>query len=122
MTYNTEHPADEVARRALFCDFPTHVTWNETRRTWTPRQRMQCIDRVHFVSPRDATRYYLRLLLHHVPGATSYEDLRAVDGVMYETYQRTAQARGLLEMDEEFAMTLLSGPVLRLHGKFLGYS
>jgi len=102
MRYNAEHPEDELAQRTLYGDFPTHFTWHDKHRRWAPRQRLQCIGRVHFVSPRDVTRYHLRLLLHHVPGASSFEDLRTVDGVVYETYQRAAQVRGLLESDEEF--------------------
>ena len=102
MRYNRENRSDHLAQRTLYCDFPSHYTWNAGTRKWSRRQRMECIGRVHFVSPRDTNRYYLRLLLHHVPGATSYEDLRTVNGEVCETYQQAAQRRGLLASDEEF--------------------
>ena len=35
-----------------------------------------------FVSPKDGERYFLRLLLTHVTGATSYDCLKTVNGVI----------------------------------------
>ncbi|XP_078430714.1 uncharacterized protein LOC144702538 [Wolffia australiana] len=74
MRYNMEHPQDELAKQTL----------------------------VHFVCPSDNTRYYLWLMLHHVLGATCYEDLCTVDDVVYDTYQRAAATHGLLHSDAEF--------------------
>ncbi|XP_078438586.1 uncharacterized protein LOC144709054 [Wolffia australiana] len=102
MRYNREHPQDNLAKQMLYYDFPSYYTWNDFTRRWTRCQRQQCIGRVHFVCPRDSTRYYLRLMLHHVPRATCYEDLLTVAGVDYDTYQRATAARGLLHSDAEF--------------------
>jgi hypothetical protein len=87
-------------RSTLTFQRTTHGT--QDRRVWETRKQVGTIGRVHYVGPRDTNRYYLRLLLHQVPGATSFRDLRTVDGVVYDTYQQAAQARGLLETDEEF--------------------
>lgn len=54
------------------------------------------------MSLRDAERYYFRLLLHHVPGATSFESVRTVHGNVCETYHQAAKKHGLLENDVEF--------------------
>ncbi|XP_078437639.1 uncharacterized protein LOC144708259 [Wolffia australiana] len=102
MHYNREHPQDNLARQMLYCDFPSYYTWNDSARRWTRRQRQQCIGRVHFVCPRDSARYYLQLMLHHVPRATCYADLRTVAGVVYDIYQQAVAARGLLHSDVEF--------------------
>ncbi|XP_078443457.1 uncharacterized protein LOC144712871 isoform X2 [Wolffia australiana] len=102
MRYNREHPDDIQAKHMLYCDFPSYYTWNDSTRRWTRRQRQQCIGRVHFVCPRDTARYYLRLMLHHVPGATCFDNLRTVAGVLYDTYQGVAAAHGLLHSDAEF--------------------
>ncbi|XP_078436724.1 uncharacterized protein LOC144707477 isoform X1 [Wolffia australiana] len=50
-------------------------------------------------------------MLHHVPGATCYADLHTVAGVVYDTYQQAAAARGLLHSDAEFEndLALASG-------------
>ena len=46
--------------------------------------------------------YYLRFLLNVVKGATSYEDIRKVNGVQYETFRDTCYALGLLDDDKEY--------------------
>lgn len=51
---------------------------------------------------RNACRYSLRLLLHHVPGAKSYADVRTVDGIVYGTFEEAALKHGLLEDDREW--------------------
>ena len=44
----------------------------------------------------------MQILLHHIPGATSYTDLKTFpDGVANRTFKETAIAMGLLESDEE---------------------
>jgi hypothetical protein len=44
-------------------------------------------------------RYYLRVLLNHVPGATSFESLSTVDGRVLLTFRETIERRGLIEED-----------------------
>ncbi|XP_078443027.1 uncharacterized protein LOC144712627 [Wolffia australiana] len=69
----------------------------------------------------DSTRYYLRLMLHHVTRATCYEDLRTIDVVVYDTYQRAAAACGLLHSDAEFDndLALASGVASPRQGREL---
>lgn len=47
-------------------------------------------------SPREVERYALRLLLFHVKGATKFEDLRQVQGVLHATFSDAAKSMGLL--------------------------
>lgn len=42
------------------------------------------------------------MLLMIVKGATSYADIRTYNGVTYETYRETFEARGILEGDNEW--------------------
>ncbi|XP_053149091.1 uncharacterized protein LOC128343682 [Hemicordylus capensis] len=51
-------------------------------------------------------RYCLRLLLLHVSGATSYGNLRSVDGIEYPTFQEAAKARGLINDETVWESTL----------------
>ena len=47
--------------------------------------------------------FYLRLLLHHTPGCTSYEDIRTLpDGIICQTFKEAALKRGFLQDDEEW--------------------
>lgn len=47
-------------------------------------------------------RFYLRMLLNHVRGPTSFEDLRTYRGVIYQTFKAAAIARGFLRDDSEY--------------------
>jgi hypothetical protein len=44
-------------------------------------------------------RYYLRVLLNNVPGATSFNDLRIVDGKILLTFREAVERRNLIEVD-----------------------
>ena len=58
---------------------------------------------MYTTNPSQGERHYLRLLLHHIPKATSFTDLkRSPDGVVHRTFKENALALGLLESDEEW--------------------
>ena len=59
-------------------------------------------------------KYFLRLLLTNVPGATSYDDLRTVEGVLYGSFQESAQRRGLLEDDQEVDKALTDATLAQM--------
>ena len=40
--------------------------------------------------------------MNHNRGATCFEDLRTVDGVVYQTYREACYALGLLDDDKEY--------------------
>ncbi|KAG2781314.1 hypothetical protein PC129_g21445 [Phytophthora cactorum] len=54
------------------------------------------------VSPRDMQKFYMRVLLCHRNGPTSFENLRTVDGVTYDSYREAALHAGYLEDDSEW--------------------
>ena len=118
MDYNRENAAtDPDCLLVLYGDFPRHYTWNTARKTWQKRRRQQTaetIGRVVSVSPRHGEVFYLRILLHHVPGATCFGDLRTVNGVVCQTYQEACQQRGLLQNDGEWEMTLQEAAFTRM--------
>ena len=47
-------------------------------------------------------RYYLRLLLYHVRGPISYEDVRTVNGVQHDSFEAAAEAMGLKHTNTHF--------------------
>lgn len=93
---------DEDARSLTYCDFPTKWTWDSTSRSWHKRTPAPKIGRMYYVHPAAGELYYLRMLLMIVKGATSYADIRTYNGVTYETYRETFEARGILEGDNEW--------------------
>jgi hypothetical protein len=54
------------------------------------------------ISVSQGELFYLRLLLLHIAGAKSYDDLKTVDGVLKATFKESAICRHLLEDDTEW--------------------
>jgi hypothetical protein len=83
----TPDTVPHVCLNTLYHDFPTIATWDRTTKQWTEHQRDEHtgsyryshkgipVGCMYFVKPSENERYYLRLLLATVPGATSYADL-----------------------------------------------
>jgi hypothetical protein len=78
--------------------------WQDKKREWTPRKQKFAVGRVHFCGPKAGERYFLRLLLHHVKAAKSFEELRTVHGEQNPrpTFRDACLGYGLLESDEQW--------------------
>ena len=51
------------------------------------------------VQPIEGERYYLRILLTHVIGATSFDDLKTINGQICRTFKEACTHLGLLQDD-----------------------
>ncbi|KAL5648116.1 hypothetical protein ACJX0J_042471, partial [Zea mays] len=100
------------------------------RKVWQRRKRNTGgqVGRIVSAHPAEGERFYLRLLLNHVTGATSYADLRTVDGDTLPSFREAAQRRGLLEADDtideclnEAAIYQMSSALRRLFATILVY-
>ena len=58
------------------------------------------------MSPTDTEKFHLRLLLLHVPGAMSYNDLKTVNGVVCASFQDACIQSHLLTDDNEYSETI----------------
>ena len=83
----------EKARGILYRDFPEHFTWQSNGKfwQWTKYKNRGQIGRIVSAHPAEGERYYLRVLLNHITGATSYQHLRTVDGVLQPTFREAAE-------------------------------
>ena len=112
LEYNREAAAvdrNSACLGILYPNFPEQYAWKADRKVWQERERQQkvhAIGRVVSLSPRHGDVFYLRVLLHHVPGATSFEHLRTVRGVVCATYREACCLRGLLQDDREWEVTM----------------
>ncbi|KAK9713984.1 hypothetical protein RND81_06G063400 [Saponaria officinalis] len=79
------------------------------KKIWKMRQKRMTISRIYFAPPNSGELYYLRLLLNIVKGATSYADIRTVNGVIHPTYKGACAALGLLDGDDEWNIALNEG-------------
>ncbi len=106
-----------------YVDIPKYFTWNEADRQWKPRDKYKIrksvlsqydltqppqpiLGRIYNISPREAERYFLRTLLLHRPGVTSFKDMIHVEGRKFSSYCEACCALGLLSDDAEWMRCL----------------
>ena len=121
------------ARHLTYLDLARYFSWQKGK--WTPRKAFlvrraaggeeastnddgpeynfdlenraaSTVSRIYTVSLREGERYFLRMLLFHVLGPTSFEDVRTVDGEVYNSFRDACIARGLLQDDSEWRRAL----------------
>jgi PIF1-like helicase len=66
------------------------------------------LGRIHDIPPSRGEVFYLRALLQHRP-ARSFEDVRTVDGTIYDSYQEAAVELGLFANEREAEYALFEG-------------
>jgi len=89
--------SDVFAKTLLYHEVPHYYTWRNKK--FSRRKRGQDVDgylgikkddalgRVYNVHPSQSECFYLRILLHHVRGPTSFQHLKTAEGLDKETYQ-----------------------------------
>ncbi|XP_014670443.1 PREDICTED: uncharacterized protein LOC106811370 [Priapulus caudatus] len=92
----------------LYTQLPNHFVWQNQTHQWTPRKQRgdKILPRIYSVSPKDTEKYCLRILLHHVTGATSFEHLRTIDDQVLPTFKEACIQRHLLTDDKEWDYAL----------------
>ena len=110
---------DVGAHNYTYQEIPQHYVWDPKSKKWKPRQRQFAIGRMYFAAPSAGERFYLRLLLTVVKGATSFQDLRTVGkgtptARVCNTYKEACLALGLLEDDQEWRECLQEASVMHL--------
>ena len=96
----------EDIHNTLYQDFPSKMVWVQKDRRWKPRSQGFAIGRMYHAHPTSGERFYLRLLLTVVRGATCWDDLYTFEGIMYNSFREVCIARGLLEDDHEWHQCL----------------
>ncbi|XP_024965075.1 uncharacterized protein LOC112505392 [Cynara cardunculus var. scolymus] len=104
---------EESARQYLNKDFPKHYTWNAIARRWNPRKQGSMIGRLVYANLAEEERYYLRLLLSHISGPTSFKDLFTVNSIVYPTFRKAALERGLIETDDNLSQCLVKASLFQ---------
>ncbi|KAJ6642641.1 ATP-dependent DNA helicase PIF1 [Pseudolycoriella hygida] len=101
LAYFKLNQVDEQAREMLYADIPYKYVYDRETKTWRPRQRTpkELVTRLYGVNYNQIELYSLRLLLLTVKGARSYEELRNVNGIQYDTFHAASLALGLLTDD-----------------------
>ncbi|XP_027083756.2 uncharacterized protein [Coffea arabica] len=92
--------------KCLYRDFPRHFVWTPKTKTWSERSRRTVIGRLVTIESREGERYYLRLLLTHIPNPTSLDDLLMVRGHKTAFFREACLELGLLESDSYIEQAL----------------
>ncbi|XP_015115936.1 uncharacterized protein LOC107040377 [Diachasma alloeum] len=117
---------EELAREYTYLQIPKHFTWNQKNHCWQKRKRGtdKTITRMYSVSPKDVERFFLKILLLHRKGATSFEALRTAGDKICSTFHEAAYELGFInnpkhieEMMEECCATMMPKPLR----KFFAY-
>lgn len=91
-----------------------HYVWHEKKKEWTQRKSKDVIGRIYTAHPSEGERYYLRLLLTHIRGPHSFDELKTVDGNTFTTFKAAAAERGLLDDDEDARKCLEEAELTRM--------
>ena len=89
--------------------FPEKCTWIANKKMWKLREaRFTTIGRVHRIQPVMQELYFLRTLVasNHSAGKKSFEDLRTVQDVSYDTYRETCVALDFLDDDHKWNLAM----------------
>lgn len=96
------------ARQYLYTSIPNFYTFCKQTRRWNIRRvpDLKLVSRIYCVHAKDRERFALRLILNHLPGATSFTFLRTINGHIYNTFCEAATILGLLEDSNEAILCL----------------
>lgn len=98
---------ESLGTNLTYIAFPTKYWWDKDAKIWKRRKRMtsSAIGRLIFMHPSVGELFYLRMLLCHQVGCTSYEDVRTVCNKVYPNFRVACDALGLIGEDKEWMTT-----------------
>ena len=99
---------NEFAASLCYQEVPNYFIYNKGLSKWTERKtRTAALGRIRAVSNKTVELFYLRLLLTHIKGPTSYADLRTVGGVTHSSFREAVKAMGLLHDEGTWRKTIM---------------
>jgi hypothetical protein len=106
---------DNVAAHAyIYVEFPVHYTWNVSLHRWKSRKTATTmIGRLYIIQLSEGERYYLCTLLSYVKGATSFDDLRTVNGRTCRNFKEACICLALLQDNNEWDVCLLEASAIQ---------
>ena len=99
---------DQNANQYLYAEISNSYVFNKLKKEWTVRKKGDVISRLYNIHPKNRELFHLRILLMHIRGATSFEDLRTVvdlksnKAVVWNTFTQTAIALNLIDNDQQW--------------------
>jgi hypothetical protein len=111
---------DAAAEPLYYADVPKWYVWNQKDKKWRARQRggfsEKVIARMYSVAPQDADRFYLRMLLLHLPNVEAFVGPRGLKADDATSWRGAATALGLVEDDSEYEAVLHEAALTHMPG------
>ena len=85
---------DVFAKNINYINLPQYYVFNNQNKAWIKRQRnhqFNTIGRMSIVSSEGTERFYLKLPLYKIKGATSFKNLLTVNKTLYKTYKEASR-------------------------------
>lgn len=120
---------DNFAQTLYYYQVPTYYTYNKISKCFKRRvygkpvpgspdlKASDSIGRIYTIHPNNTECYFLRLLLHHIKGPTSFSSLRTINGVIHSNFQSACKALGLVEDDGHYNNTLQEASISDMPSK-----
>ncbi|XP_026428485.1 uncharacterized protein LOC113324378 [Papaver somniferum] len=106
---------DPRAREFLYREFPERYCWDTKSKEWRRRRSTQkSIGRVYTVPSCAGKVWFLRHILNHITGPTSFDDLLFVDGERCRTFKRAGEKLELLENDQSARASLAEATTVKI--------
>ena len=100
-------------------EYPVKCRWDYRLHKWLLRARKlgftEQIGNMIRIHPSVGEKFYFRLLLKNVGGATSYENLKVVNGIQHPTYHSACVALGLARGDRQWIDFIEEASVLHFY-------
>lgn len=93
---------DLNARKYTYDEIPQYYVWNATMCMWQLRKQGLQIGRLTYTHHSTGELWYLRVLLTKVRGPCSFEALRTVNGVLFNSFRDACKEYGFLDGDKEW--------------------
>jgi hypothetical protein len=90
------------AASLTYGQFVSMFVYVKKTRSWKPRLRGNTIGRLVWIPQGAGEIYFLRMMLTYVKGPLTYDSIKKVKGVQYDTIREACFAMGFLEDDREF--------------------
>ncbi|KAL7543672.1 hypothetical protein ACHAWF_007440 [Thalassiosira exigua] len=102
---NKDKKDEEYAHQFLYRQVPEQYRWDQEKKARVRRKRVrddipEMIGRTHQIHPTRPELFSLRLLLDHVKGAMSFDDILKIDGNSHPSFHDVAIAGNLLKGDK----------------------
>lgn len=94
------------AKQLTYMEFPQFFTWKSKEGKWKERKKGHVVGRIIDIHASAGETFYLKMLLVQRKGATSFKDLRTVDGICYNTFKEACAALGLLKDDRQWHISM----------------